>query len=157
MCRHLPCQDWFCHLWAVHWGTEIYAFQEMQKLADQEEHRGKTWTQKSQLILNVNRVFKTYKYCASIWGHRSGQNMMQRWISLGLRFCLSWVNKSHTDRFVLQKYLCILFKAIAISSQQKKKAYFLHKIWWKKRESVIHYAPFTFSILTIWPNSEWRI
>jgi len=27
----------------------------MQKLADQEEHRGKTWTQKSQLILNVNR------------------------------------------------------------------------------------------------------
>lgn len=49
-CKHVPFQDWFCHLWAVHWGTEIYAFQETQKLEDQEEHWGKICTQNWQLI-----------------------------------------------------------------------------------------------------------
>lgn len=53
--KHVPFQDWFCHLWAVHWGTEIYAFQETQKLEDQEEHWGKICTQNWQLIWNNMR------------------------------------------------------------------------------------------------------
>lgn len=55
ICKRVPFQGWFCHLWAVHWGTEIYVFQETQKLADQEEHLGKTCTQKWQLIWNNMR------------------------------------------------------------------------------------------------------